>query len=73
MNPGSPIRHALECDQGKNAGPTDQEYGSQRNSGETYAPTRLERADPSDAELYLALKLEGRAAANGSAPISISF
>ena len=38
----------------------DQEYGSQRNSGETYGPTRLERADLSDAKLYRALKLEGQ-------------
>jgi|SRR5271166_4587431 len=44
-----------------NAGSTDQGYGSQENSGETYGPTRLERADSSDAKLYRAPKMAKRA------------
>ena len=57
-HPASRIRLALECDRRKNAGPTDQESGSQRNSGETYALTRVERAGSSEAKLYRAPKMD---------------
>jgi hypothetical protein len=53
-------RQALGCARRKNAGPTDQEYGSRRNSGETRGPTRLERLLQSDAKLYRVPKVEGR-------------
>jgi hypothetical protein len=56
--PGKQDRQAFKYDRRKNAGPMDQEYGSQRNSGETYGPTRLERADSSDAKLYRVPKMD---------------
>lgn len=60
VHPVSRIRHALERDRGKNAGPTDQVNGSQGKSGETNRPSCLERAATSDAKLYRAPTLEGR-------------
>jgi hypothetical protein len=43
-SPGCADQASIECARRKNAGPTDKECGSQRNSGETYGLSCLERA-----------------------------
>jgi len=53
-------RQALGGDRGKNAGPTEQENGTQGKSGETNEPTSLKRAATSDFRLYRAPKFERR-------------